>query len=640
MRYSLLFVFLLMFEWPYVYAQTVPEQLSFCGMELMIDAEARSEIQEYMKQIFQSPPHFNRMVKRADMYMPFIEEAFRDEEVPLDLRFLAIQESGLMADAVSKSNAVGFWQFKEGSGQDMGLMINGNIDERKHIYRSSKAAAQYFKLAYENFNNWIYAVLGFKEGLTGALDYVEEKYYGKRRMPINKEFHWYILKFIAHKLAYEEALELSVKPEQWLVPFSSGGMLEVNRLYNGHGINRDRFFEFNQWMLNPEKLPSDRHYTYYIFRSGSFYPGHKEDPCKDPNIRPEPVVMTNLDNLRNSVNDKEFEVPATRPDIAEGYASSDSSQETSLALEEQVSEPTPSDGANSYASYGRKLQKIDAKPVSFMSPNNYVEFELEDDLQYGREYVYFDGTLTLEKISSIYKIRINDLLVWNRLQASQFPLTHPVLLYLKEPKLSSYHVVMEGENLVQIAALHQSSTRLLQKRNRMDNDDYKIYMGQKLYLVKKKPKQEKVIVLKIPVNEAQIDMSAQTDAVNMINSGVDQDETMIQARNGESSVLENLAQEDEELSRSQRNEEMEHTMSSATKTAPPTSDRTSTASSSGAKWVQHEVEEGENLTQIADQYNISVDVLKMINRLENEELTEGQILRVLVNTKKELKTEH
>ena len=70
-------------------------------------------------------------IDRMLLYFPIIERIFKEEGVPEDFETLAIQESGLISDAVSSADAVGFWQFKDFTAQEVGLRVDKRIDERK-----------------------------------------------------------------------------------------------------------------------------------------------------------------------------------------------------------------------------------------------------------------------------------------------------------------------------------------------------------------------------------------------------------------------------------------------------------------------------------------------------------------------------
>src|SRR6187402_1867751 len=116
----------------------VPAKMQFAGMTLTIRDDARREIQKDVDALTQSPKHHNIKIERAKTYFPIIEKVFEEERVPDDFKYLALQESALIADAVSVSNAVGFWQFKDYTAMEMGLRVDRQIDERMNIASSSR----------------------------------------------------------------------------------------------------------------------------------------------------------------------------------------------------------------------------------------------------------------------------------------------------------------------------------------------------------------------------------------------------------------------------------------------------------------------------------------------------------------------
>src|SRR5690606_16816059 len=136
-----------------------------------------------------------------------IEKIFKEEELPDDFKFLSLQESSLISDAVSTSNAVGYWQFKKETAIEVGMRVDNHVDERMNIVSSSLGAAKYLK---KNntiyFNNWIYALLAYNLGAGGAKQKIKEKYLGAKKMVIDGDMHWYVIRFLAHKLAYENSV--------------------------------------------------------------------------------------------------------------------------------------------------------------------------------------------------------------------------------------------------------------------------------------------------------------------------------------------------------------------------------------------------------------------------------------------------
>src|SRR5688572_16134864 len=106
----------------------VPSRMDFAGITLIIHDDARREIQADVDALTKSPKHYNIKVERAKSYFPIIEKVFAEEQLPDDFKYLSLQESALIADAVSTSNAVGFWQFKDFTAIEMGLRVDREVD--------------------------------------------------------------------------------------------------------------------------------------------------------------------------------------------------------------------------------------------------------------------------------------------------------------------------------------------------------------------------------------------------------------------------------------------------------------------------------------------------------------------------------
>ena len=185
----------------------VPHKMNFAGITLTIRDDARKEIQKDVDALTQSPKHFNIKVERAKTYFPIIEKIFEEERVPDDFKFLSLQESALISDAVSVSNAVGFWQFKDFTAMEMGLRVDKEIDERMNIASASRGAARYIKKNNFYFNNWIYALQSYQMGAGAVLKSVNESQNGAKHMEITSNTYWYVKKFLAHKIAFEDAVK-------------------------------------------------------------------------------------------------------------------------------------------------------------------------------------------------------------------------------------------------------------------------------------------------------------------------------------------------------------------------------------------------------------------------------------------------
>ena len=82
----------------------------------------------------------------------------KEHKLPDDLKYVAIAESALRPHAGSKKGAVGFWQFMAATGRKYGLEVNERIDERRNVFFSTQAAAQYFIELHRMFSSWTMVV--------------------------------------------------------------------------------------------------------------------------------------------------------------------------------------------------------------------------------------------------------------------------------------------------------------------------------------------------------------------------------------------------------------------------------------------------------------------------------------------------
>ena len=84
---------------------------------------------------------FSRLMALSEYYFPIFEEAFAKQNVPLEIKYLAVVESALNPKAVSKMGATGLWQFMYGTGKQYNLKIDSYIDERSDALKATAAAS-------------------------------------------------------------------------------------------------------------------------------------------------------------------------------------------------------------------------------------------------------------------------------------------------------------------------------------------------------------------------------------------------------------------------------------------------------------------------------------------------------------------
>lgn len=149
--------------------------------------------------------HMERYLSRSSRYERLMKRILRENQIPEDLIYIALIESGFSPRAISRSRAVGYWQFIRGTGKRYGLAIDTFVDERRDPVLATQAAADYFKGLYGEFNSWFLSMASYNVGegrVRREMNRTKSRDFWtlaqRRRLP--KETINYVPKFLAARL--------------------------------------------------------------------------------------------------------------------------------------------------------------------------------------------------------------------------------------------------------------------------------------------------------------------------------------------------------------------------------------------------------------------------------------------------------
>jgi hypothetical protein len=180
----------------------ITEPISFCGEPVPMDRwEVRERLEKELLLTIWDRPQVVLWIKRTTRYLPIIEKMLSENEMPDDLKYVAIAESALRPHVGSSKGAIGFWQFLRSTGQKYGLRINAEIDERRNIFASTLAAINYLKELHQMLGSWTLAAAAFNMGELGLqTEIVSQKTNDYYQLYLPLETQRYIFRIISAKI--------------------------------------------------------------------------------------------------------------------------------------------------------------------------------------------------------------------------------------------------------------------------------------------------------------------------------------------------------------------------------------------------------------------------------------------------------
>ena len=242
----------------------VPKKLEFAGVSIKLDADAQKLIQKEVNALLTPEnKYLLDKLQRIQWYFPIIESILDEEKIPEDFKYVAISESSLLPDAISSSNAVGYWQMKPATAQEVGLRVDKDIDERKNIYASTRAAALYLKRNNVIYKNWVSTLFSYSLGATGISKIVPSDWAYATEIAFDAKTDRYLIKAVANRVAFEYRINRLKESPFSFVEYKKAKGKTLEEIASLVKIDVNELKKYNSW-LQVNTIPTDKDYSVAI----------------------------------------------------------------------------------------------------------------------------------------------------------------------------------------------------------------------------------------------------------------------------------------------------------------------------------------------------------------------------------------
>lgn len=402
---------------------------------------------------------FETFLYNGEKYRPIVEKIFEKHNLPKELFYVGLIESGYKNHARSHAGAVGPWQFIKETARRYGLKVTSSIDERKNIYKSTQAAALYFQDLYNIFGSWELALTAYNAGEYGVIRRIRgantrDFFELSKRKVLPRETRNYVPKIIAAKTVDKNRSRYNIKVKKSSDHFYSNvksykikGSIGLNKLSQKLGVSKKIIKQLNHDIR--------RNYIPYLGRNGFeiYLPKSKISTSKLNRIIAE--------SKRTTVQEKKYS-PKRKAAITNKRSHKVRKNESLFSISKR------------YNVTLRTLRRINNLKSSTIYVGQKIYLPGSQTSGVKKSYTVRKGD-HLSKIARMFKTNVKKLKSLNKLKKSSIYAGQKIKVPAHKSKV---HTVKSGEVLTKIARRYKTSLAEIVAINNIKAS--RIYPGQKL----------------------------------------------------------------------------------------------------------------------------------------------------------------